>query len=150
MKTFTILSTLLFGLLSASAQSSTKYSYLVVRMPSIYDKRLDSVYKIINAENGNPYAQEIYALRSFAGNKDVFWYTQDFYSHRTDSSKTFYNFFENTTEALQFLSEKGWELISVNNDIKSSSETHSSGNLYLPYTVIQASPVYYFRKTIKE
>jgi len=149
MKTFAILSTLLFVLSVANAQSSSKYTYLVVRIPNVHDRRLDTVYSMINAENGNPHAQEIYGLKTFARNKDVFWYTQNFYSHRTDSSKTFYNFFGNTTEALQFMADNGWELVSVNNDIHSSNDIYVSGNLNLPYTNIQASPVYYFRKVIR-
>ena len=129
MKTFAILSALIFGLSFANAQSSSKYTYLVVRIPNLYDKRLDSVYSVIAA--------------------DVFWYTQNFYSHRTDSSKALYNFFQNTTEAMQFLSEHGWELISVNNDITSVADYHVSHELTLPYTVLYTSPVYYFRKKVK-
>jgi len=151
MKTFAILSTFLFSFLSATSQSSSsKYTYLLVRISNVYDKRLDSIYSMINAENGNPYAQEIYQLRPFGGNKDIFWYTQNFFSHRTDSSKTFYNFVENTTEAMLFMSENGWELLSVNNDIKSTEGVHFSRDFTLPYTVTESSPVYYFRKIVKE
>ena len=149
MKKLAILSFLLYATLNVGAQSSAKHSYLIVPIPRLYNQGIDSVYSIIEAERGNPYAREVYALLPFYSGQNVLGTMENFYSRRTDTSRLFFNFFENTTEAIQFLSENGWELFSVSNDIRSASDTHESGGLYLPYTTIVASPVYYFRKAIR-
>jgi hypothetical protein len=149
MKKLAILSILLYATLNVSAQSSAKYTYLVVSIPRTYNEGIDSFYSIIRAENGSLYASEVYSLKPFNSSQDFLGTMENFYSRRADTSKVFFNFFRNTTEAILFLSEHGWELVSVNNNIRSSTETSESSGLYIPYTTIEASPVYYFRKAIR-
>jgi len=54
------------------------------------------------------------------------------------------NCFVNTTEALTFLTELKWELLSVSNEIYSTWDTYSDH----PYTKIGSTPVYYFKKMV--
>ncbi len=123
------------------AQDTKKYSYLLVRINP--NKVKKDVYYTINAEPGNKYASELYELFPFKPGT----YSLDqpaFYQVRTDTSTIFYNCFLNTTEALNFLTERKWELVSVTTEISSGWYNSSGGAV----PTISSHPVYYFRKEL--
>ena len=124
------------------AQEAKKYSYLLVRIVP-YSGKGDR-YFVIEAEPGNKFAKEIYQLVTFKPGK-YFLNQPAFYQARNDTNTVFYNCFVNTTEALNFLSEQKWELLSVTSEVSSSWSVYS-GN---PYTTVTSSPVYYFRKELE-
>ena len=132
---------LLICCIYAQAQSSKNYTYLIVRFEG-HKAKGDSYYTIV-AETGNKHASEVYGLVPFkAGNYSID--QPAFYQVRTDTTTVFYNCFQNTTEALNFLGERRWELVSVNNEISSGWYNSSGGAV----TTISSSPVYYFRKEL--
>jgi hypothetical protein len=131
---------LLLGFI-AKAQESKKYSYLLVKITANKAKK-DSYYTI-SAEPGNKDASEIYELIPFT--PGIYSLNQPaFYQVRNDTSTVFFNCFLNTTEALNFLSERKWELVSVTNEISSGWYNSSGG----PVTTISSNPVYYLRKEL--
>jgi hypothetical protein len=141
MKSILLLLSLFLVTVSISAQESKKYTYLIVRVVMHYER--SGNYCTIQAEPGNKFADEIYGLVPFKPGK-YYIGQPSFYQVRSDTSKTFYNCFVNTTEALTFLSERKWELLSVSNEIYSTWDTYNDH----PYTKIGSIPVYYFRKMV--
>ncbi len=143
MKTLLILVTFtLFVIQSGLSQQSKKFSYLVVHINSKADKNV--VFYTIDAESGNRFASEIYNLVPFRAGK----YATDqpaFYQVRNDTSTVFYNCFVNTTEALSFLSDYKWELISVAQETKTSFQMYDGQSV----SDVISTPVYYFRKLIE-
>jgi hypothetical protein len=138
----------LFLVLDVSAQNSRKITYIIVRVPYTYDRHTDSLFCFIDAETGNPYANELYNLVNYKIGKNVKNQNATFYYERMDTSKLFYNFFRNRTEALLFLSENNWELVSVGDDINSKPITESVGTNYFTHTLISNTPVFYLKKEI--
>ncbi|MBI1782187.1 MAG: hypothetical protein HYR66_12610 [Sphingobacteriales bacterium] len=127
-----------------------KTSYLLLKMEeSTEDNLFKKKFVRIDAENGNFYAKDIYSLRFFdVSRKDSSF---SFYDNTKDSIPTvrLYNYFQNSTEALSFLSGKGWELISVTQQISSSYsyERDPTGKFTL-VPIITSKPIYYLKKVI--
>ena len=141
MKSFLLLLSVFFLTISIQAQHTKRYTYLLVRINEIKVKK--DVYYTITAEPGNKYASAIYGLLPFK--PGIYSLDQPaFYQVRSDTSTVFYNCFLNTTEALNFLSERSWELVSVTTDISSGWYNSSGGAV----TTIYSNPVYYFRKEL--
>ena len=130
-----------------NSQTTKKVTYLIVRIDYDYNKSSESPFYKIYAEQGNPFAKEVYALIPFKTDKKAINTGGAYYYERTDTSKVFYNYFKNVTEAFLFLSENNWELVNIYTQITSSYETTSGGNY--PYTTVSSYPVYYFRKSIE-
>ena len=146
MKTIILLSIISFFISqSGVTQQPKRTSYLVLYILGHYDRKNQRDYFYINAEKGNPDAAEIYTL--------ITWYTDKrlnepatYYMDRTDSTTKYYNYFQNTTEALLFLGSRGWELVTVNNSVSADYGTYSSQ----PYTTLKAIPTYYLKKVINQ
>ncbi|HYH14529.1 MAG TPA: hypothetical protein VD794_04890 [Flavisolibacter sp.] len=127
-------------------QQNKKFSYLVVQFNTGYDYSNSKDFFTISPEDKaflemNKLVH--YNPKSNKGNTSVF------FASKTDSTETMYNYFQSINEALLFLGEKGWELVSVNNTITSEGETR--GRLFdseVPYTKINAKPVFYFKKLL--
>src|SRR5215510_6873876 len=133
------ISSLLLLLLSisisiAGLSQSAKSTYIILRMPLTYDRPTDNLFCSIDIEPGNPYAKSIYNLVAFKAGKNVVNQKASFFHMRNDTTTVYYNYFRNRTEALLFLSELGWELITVGDDTKSTKHLESIG---YPYTVIE-------------
>jgi len=125
--------------------SQSKYTYLVVKLNYDFDKENDKVFYTINAEPGNPNANEVYGLRPYKLDKKTINRGGSFFSSTTNTDTAVYNYFQNGTEALMFLAQKNWELLTVCNQITSD---YSLLNNH-PYTTISSYPVYYFKKEIR-
>lgn len=130
----------------------TKTTYLLTRMEeSTIDNLFKKKFVSINAENGNPYAKDVYSLKVFDVSKKDNNVAVGFYDNMKDSvpSVNLYNYFQNTTQTLLFLSGKGWELISVTQEISSSySFERDPTGKFSPVLAVTSKPVYYFKKTI--
>ncbi len=146
--TYTFISMIVFCL-SLNAQTSKKSTYLVVRIPYTYQSSSDSQFCSIDVEAGNPYAKEVYSLINFNIGKATVNQKASFFHLRSDTTTVYYNYFRNRTEALLFLSEHSWELISVSNDIKSIPQTRTVATDNIGFTIIEAYPVFYFKKLIE-
>ena len=125
--------------------SQSKYTYLVVRLNYDYDKENDKAFFTINAESGNPYANEVYGLRPYKLDKKTINPGGSFFSTKTNIDTALYNYFQNGTEALMFLAQKNWELLTVYNQITSDYRLINDH----PYTTISSYPVYYLKKEIR-
>ena len=138
---------LLIGIISIcnDSYSQSKYTYLVVKLIYDYDKENGKVFYTINAEPGNPNANEVYGLRPYKLDKKTINPGGSFFPGTTYTDTALYNYFRNGTEALMFLAQKNWELLTVYNQVISD---YSLINDH-PYTIVSSYPVYYLRKEIR-
>ena len=138
---------LFIGIISIcnDSHSQSKYTYLIVKLSYAYDKENDKAFFIINAESGNPYANEVYGLKPYKLDRKTINPGGSFFSSKTNTDTVLYNYFQNGTEALMFLGQKNWELIMVDNQITSDYKLENN----YPYTTISSYPVYYFKKEIR-
>jgi hypothetical protein len=143
MKTFLLWSMLVPGSFTAAAQTT----YIIVRIDEAKNANQDKFYKI-NAEAGNPFASDIYALVTFNTQKGADNSTAAFFAKQNGSTTALYNYFSTPTEALLYLAEKEWQLVSVSTEIISgSTNVPRVGNVeYFPVTTVASRPVYYFKK----
>jgi hypothetical protein len=132
-----------------SSQTVKKSTYLVVRIDYRYDKPAEKPFFKITAETGNPFANEVYSLIEYNTDKKAINSGGTFFSNRTDTTKVFYNYFNNLTEALLFLSQNNWKLITIYNQITSSYNTERVKGDLFPYTTVSSYPVYFFEKNIE-
>jgi len=99
-------------------------------------------YYTINTDTNNPHATGIYALVPYKLSKAKNYANTlgaSFYYERNDSTKYYFNYFRSATEALLFLSEMNWELVTV-----ISEANWTTGQIF-----IESRPVYYFKKEIE-
>jgi hypothetical protein len=124
--------------------------YLVLTIERERDRLNHRDFFRISAEPYNIYASGIYRLVRFR-NKGLFTNTSQpsepasFWMNRTDTTTIYYNYFQNTTEALMYLADQGWELITINNAIISTYGTTVQSE---PYTKIRSTAVFYFKREI--
>jgi hypothetical protein len=135
--------------ISSFSQTKLKETYLLVRIDYDYDDFHKKPFYKINAEQGNPFANEFYNLVKYDGSKTAINPNESIFPGHRDSSQKVFNYFANTTVALRFISENGWQLVFVNNDIVSSYDTHRSGDDLFPYSTVSSRPTLYFKKTIE-
>lgn len=152
---FLLLLAFLFTLTGFAQKGKKKNVFLVVRLQSdryriksetvnaegFFDWHYEPYYKI-DAEAGNPYASDVYALVPFVepkGKTDRNPVGVNFYYNRNDTSTTYFNYFKTATEALLFFSNTGWDLFTV------ITETHSG---YPRYT-LENDTIYYFKKEVE-
>jgi hypothetical protein len=118
-KSFTLLYLLLLlASMNSYAQASKRFLYLVVDIDSKYDRIKESGYYYIYSEANNPNAAFIDSLIDY----DPKLKTKQggsIYALRSDTTHKFLNYFQNISEALQFLDEQGWQLFSINNEVRS-------------------------------
>jgi hypothetical protein len=121
---------------------------LVVEFNSEYDRNNSKEYVTIETKSNTfleTYKLVYYNPKSEKGNTSVFLF------NKIDSAGTAYNYFRNINEALLFLGENGWELVSVNNDISSDGATRARLiDSEVPYTKIKSIPVFYFKKPVDQ
>jgi hypothetical protein len=127
------------------SQKDLKYTYLIVKIESDFDRtNLKSFYKI-NAERGNPFANEVYGLIQYYTGKKAVNTGASYFPAASDTAQLFYNYFNNVTQAILYLSQNKWELVSVFNQVSSDKSTDGG----YPYTTFSSYPVYYFKKEIQ-
>jgi hypothetical protein len=141
-----LLSCIIF--IGSLAQAQEKESYLIVRMVAKHDRTNKADYFIIAADLYNDHAKDIYNLAPFHDEAYTNISDISFFFNRTKSSVFFYNYFRSQTEALEFLSQRHWQLVSVISEINSGYEREKSGDAYVPYTTVSSKPIYYFKKTL--
>jgi len=130
------------------SQPVHKSTYLIVRIGVAYNYNNDRFYTL-NAEAGNPYADEVYRLLPYITKKDADHTKASFYDEYKNDFY-YYNYFPNATEAILYLSEHGWQLVTVYNEIASGTrDIAPAGSLnYYPVTTVSSQPVYYFKKDL--
>jgi hypothetical protein len=146
---FLFLLSVCFLSLSSFCQSKVKETYIIVRLDYDYDEFHKNPFYKINAEQGNPFANDFYSLVKYDGSKNALNPNESIYPSTKDSSQKVFNYFSNSTIALRFIAENGWQLMFINNDIGSSYDTYRSGGELLPYSTVSSRPVFYFKKIIE-
>lgn len=123
-----------------------KFSYLSVQITFERDNNIGNWYYSINSQDSS--FIKMYGLREHNPKRDK---TIAFFFDRKDSTQASYNCFRSVNEALLFLGEDGWELVSVNNDIQSEGGVNTRFlDTDLPYTKVNAKPVFYFKRPLDE
>ncbi len=140
-KLLLILLFILSGTLKSFCQNNDAFTYLVVNINAKYDFPNSKYFAVINAEASNKYAAKIYSLNPYDGSKKVINRGAVFFAEHKDSAQSIYNYFVNASEALQFLADDKWILITVISEVN-SSYTNENG------TIVSSRPVYYFKKQI--
>ena len=138
---------LVFTTLINYAQTKTDTNYLILRIDQVYDNTKFNNYYIIKAEIGCDAAGDIYKLKEYINKKNFKNIDAVFYTDKTDSLKALYNYFYSSTEILNYLSEKGFTLVTIYNDIFSGDKNVSlpNGDL-VPITTVGSRPVFCFKK----
>lgn len=129
------------------AQEKINESYLVVRFSVVYDNTMQRNFVEINAEAGCDTAFDIYELPKYNPKKNVVNDEAGFYYNKNFKPVKFYNYFLSVTEAINFLVNRGWVLVTVYSDTFSgyTNERDGQGNL-TPVTTITSAPVFLFKK----
>lgn len=124
--------------------------YLLVRIEGVYDNTAQKTVFIINAEGGSDAASNIYALKKYNFKKGAINPPGGFYYDLKEASDSVYNYFLTPTEALNFLSKKGWVLLSVYTEAFSgyNNQTTSTGEI-VPVTTVSSRPVFCLRRTVR-
>ncbi len=145
MKTYLILFLLIISS-SLLAQKQEASTYLVVRLPYTYDANNKNYFFKIQSDWGAPNAQEIYNLKEYANQKGAVNNLACTYYNKTDTCTQFYNYFVNTSDALNFLAKNGWQVVSVYSEIFSDYKNERGPDGLMPITTVSSSPVYVIRK----
>ena len=134
---------LLFSLLlllagNSFSQANQPYSFLIVQVVNDLDENKQMYYASIQQYGIDQDLNELLNLVPYNRKTIKANPTMAFYDQRSDTSSTFFNYFrKGSSEVLQFISSKGWELFSVIANV-----TAYGGE-------ISTTPVYYFRKPAK-
>jgi hypothetical protein len=131
---------------SSLAQDTEVETYLIIRIKRQNDKT--NPYYTIDAEPFNNNALGIYELVPFNKNYFVPKKGVSFYYNRPDTVTQYYNYFKSETEALDFMGNQRWTLVTVLSEISSGYRTAGVDINGPPYTTISSQPVYYFRKKV--
>jgi hypothetical protein len=134
-KLFLLSALILLSTVKLFSQNNANLTYIIVRMEERRDIPNKKYYISINAEATNPHAQKIYDLIWYDGSKKGITNSGRFYNAHSDTTTKVYNYFQNSTEALQFLVEDKWVLVTAFSEIVSS-------------TPISSATVYVFKKEI--
>ena len=124
---------LCFTSFQSFSQSSKHFSYLIITIHSRYDNVNEKGYYSIQAEEGD----SIIALINYSA-KQRTKKAVLFYGALTDTAKIYFNYFASTSQALQYLDERGWQVLTI-----ISSISRYDGNIY---NILYTTPVYYLRK----
>lgn len=132
------------------SQGKVVNQYLLVRIDVNYNKLAKQYYCIINAESGCDSAELFYSLKKFDTKKDADNAGAILYPGKNDSVKLYYNYFSSPTQVLNFISNNGWELVTVYTETSSGSAIADNGNIEqrYPITTVSSRPVYCFKKTL--
>ncbi len=137
---FIYISLLSFG------QTKTEISYLLLHIDGSYDNTNNRNYLIINAEIGCDAAIDIYKLKVYDNKRKAINTDAVFYTDRIDSIKPIYNYFYSSTEILNYLSKKGFTLVTIYNDIFSDYKNEGINGNFFPITTVGSRPVFCFKK----
>lgn len=144
--------TMLFYCMSAAvfSQEKTQAQYLLVRIDGGYNKPAKQYYSMINAEPGCDSAGIFYGLKKFDVKKDAVNTEAVLYPGKNDSVHLYYNYFSTPTQALNFISKNGWELVNIYTETFSGSTIADNGNIEqrYPITTVSSRPVYCFKKSV--
>jgi hypothetical protein len=133
--------------IAAYTQQQKRTSYLTVWYEKVKTGRF--IYYIMNAERGNFPVPEVFELVIFRSERDIDKQDVSFYHEQKDSAKTQFNYFGNPTAGLDYLAEKGWQLISVTNEISSGHKFVNEMGVFVPVTTISSRQLYYLKKEIE-
>lgn len=131
------------------AQEKALNNYLLIRIALEHDIYKNSArnFWIIQAEVGNEAANVFYSLKKYNLKKNAVNTEAYFYYNHADTATNFYNFFTSPTEALNFIADNGWTLITIYTDIYSSYNNEKNGNGdTVPVTTVGSIPVFCFKK----
>jgi hypothetical protein len=138
MKKFTILLFAVIAYSSLPAQTAQKETFLVVKAVRTFDER-NQQYCYFLQPSGSIVQDDVKALGSY--DRRPYYHEKtgtDFYFLRSDTSKTYFNYFRSQEEVLQYLTERKWTLITVISEVFSTFdpvnrvyETASSPVFYL-------------------
>jgi hypothetical protein len=138
---------LLMNIKSAFSQTVTSKSYLLLRIVEDYDKYQQKPFFQIRAESGCDSASHIYALAKYQNARTAPDTLSEFYANAARPfKKSLYNYFSSPTEAMNYLSNTGWKLHSMSNEIFSSYTNESNGQTLFPVTTVSSRLVYCFEK----
>jgi hypothetical protein len=139
---------------TAFAQNDTSYSYLRLYFEPANIAYSD--YVSLKAEAGNKFATELYDLKKVKikvtedwDDPSYIWY-KDRYKTKYDTLifKQGNNAFRTVTEGFNFLSEKGWQLHLIENNIQTNGSTGQIYNNTVSLPDIVTKPIYIFRKRV--
>ncbi len=144
-------------LLSAKAafcQSDSINSYLRINFKvKNITKTINIV--IIQIEQGNRYASELYALKNIPEdnsetNGDQMYDTKkESIKPKMDLFVVGNNAFRTITEAINYLSENNWDLAMIENNIFSETKLEYDNGRYFPTPIVNSKQTYIFRKKVK-
>ena len=149
MKIFLLFIALILFLLPGYTQKNPKFTYAIVSVNSNYDKWNKKTWYNINAESIARYSPEITSLVKYNDEKGAINPLATFYYERKDTTSPYFNYFLSAVEAIQFLVDNQWQLVTVNNVIASDYDNVSGpDSKYIPITKVTSRPVYYFKKEV--
>ncbi len=131
------------------AQEKRSVSYLVIEMHARYDYHTERDYYLI--QGGDPAFPELNQLVTFDPRSNKKNIPAAYFASKSDSTQKMYNYFRSVNEALLFLGEEGWELVSVNNNISSEAAVRMQyPEKDQTYTNISSKPVFYFKRALEK
>ena len=144
-KIFTLL--IISTSLNCYSQSKSPGSYILIRFLQQYDHSNKRDYYTIYAERDCDSAKDVYSLLYYNNNKNVID-TNDVYAYnKNDTTTILFNYFLSPTEGLNYMSKKGWNLITIYTEISSGYDTQNTWNGdKIPITTISSRPVFCFVK----
>ena len=133
--------------LNCYSQSKSQNNYLLARFIQQYDHSNKRDYYTIYAEGDCDSAKEVYSLLYYNNQKGVI-NTQDVYAYnKKDTTGVLFNYFLSPTEGINYMSQKGWTLITIYTEISSGYDTQNTWNGdKIPITTISSRPVFCFVK----
>lgn len=144
-----ILSLLTIMANSSYCQTSQPMSFLIVQTGRDYDWNKELYYTTIQTTNTNQSLTELLQIVPYKPKKKKTDASVAFYKEQTDTAATLYNYFDDESEALQFITSKGWELFSIISQTTSEVGEHLVNGQYQTYTKVSTTPIYYFRKPLR-
>jgi hypothetical protein len=126
-------------LLCAGQEKKPAKKYILLRIQEDFDKENQRSYSKIIPDGWCEGANEIYGLQLYINRRGAENKVATVYHNRVDSSQKFYNYFWSPTEALNFMSANGWNLVSI---ISSNS---TDGGSFIP-TIISRQVFCFYKE----
>jgi hypothetical protein len=140
-----------FSVTYSFSQATQNSTFLIVSFKTGTNDFVNKSFVYIYAEKGNPNASELYALKEFVNKKKK--EDDPIYSKKSNAvaeviqKKDSMNYFNNTTEAINFLASKGWFVQQVFQNISSKPDYEYDGERRY-FTKINAEAVFLLRKML--
>jgi hypothetical protein len=131
----------------ALSQEKGLTNYLLIRVIANFDSINQRIYFVIDAENGCEAANDIYSLKKYKLTKMAVNNEAMLYHLSKDTTGSIYNYFLSTTEILNFLSHKGWNISAIYPELFTELAT-SKNNIgeYVSAPAVTSRPVFCFKK----